>query len=102
MHARRGPLEAGPDADVEIARRVLGEQIGQFQTDDGPHRFVESYGLVREVPPFSTEIGTAWQVVEALRGQGFLVRVIERHRDECRTPDSNLGTRGRSAHDSAS
>src|SRR5688500_20157100 len=69
--------EAGPDTDVEIARLVLGERIGQYEADGGPHRFIQSHGLVRGVPPFSTEIGAAWQIVERLRDRGFLVRVIE-------------------------
>ena len=106
--------EAGPDTDVEIARLVLGERIGQFQTDDGPHRFVESYGLVRDIPPFSTEIGAAWQVVEHLRDRGFLVRVIEhpeaaRHasedrrawldrRSECLIEQHVRGVRRRAGH----
>jgi len=75
------PWEAGPDTDVEIARQVLGERIGQYATDGGPHRFIQAYGLVRDVPPFSTELGAAWQVVEHLRERGFLVRVIE-HPDD--------------------
>ena len=108
------PWEAGPDTDVEIARQVLGERIGQYETDDGPHRFIQSYGLVRDVPPFSTEIGAAWQVVEHLRDRGFLVRVIEhpdgsRHdsehrrswldrRAECLVEQHVRGVRRRAGH----
>jgi hypothetical protein len=78
--------EAGPDTDVEIARQVLSERIGQYETDGGPHRFIQSFGLVRDIPPFSTEIGAAWQVVEHLRDRGFLVRVLEH--PEASRPDS--------------
>ena len=106
--------EAGPDTDVEIACQVLGERIGQYETDDGPHHFIQSYGLVRDIPPFSTEIGAAWQVVEHLRDRGFLVRVIEhpegsRHesehrrawlnrRSECLVEQVVRGVRRRAGH----
>jgi hypothetical protein len=43
--------EAGAAPDAEIARRVFGEQLGQFGSDDDVHRFVRSYGVVRDVPP---------------------------------------------------
>jgi hypothetical protein len=69
--------DAGADLDAEIARLVFGEQIGQYETDAGPHRFIASYGLVRDIPPFSTDIAAAWQVVEHLRDAGYLVRIVE-------------------------
>ena len=69
--------EAGPKLDVEIARRVLQERIVQYETEDGAHHFVESYGLVRDIPPFSTDVAEAWKVVEHLRERGYLVRVVE-------------------------
>ena len=106
--------EADADTDVEIARQVLGERIGQYEADGGPHRFIQSYGLVRDIPPFSTEIGAAWQIVEHLRDLGFLVRVIEhpeasRHdseprrawldrRAECLVEQHVRGVRRRAGH----
>jgi len=56
--------EAGPDLDVEVARHVFGEQIGEYATDSGPHQFIASHGISRNVPPFSTDIAAAWTVVE--------------------------------------
>ena len=110
--------QAGPDTDVEIARRVFGEQIGQYETDDGPHRFVQSYGIVRDISPFSSEIGAAWSVVEHLRDRGYVVRVIEhpeaaRHdsetrrswldrRAECVVEQNVRGVRRRAGHGYAS
>jgi hypothetical protein len=69
--------EPGAELDAEIAQRVFGERVRQYEGEDGPHRFIESYGLVRDLPPFSTDLGMAWRVVEHLRDAGFLVRVIE-------------------------
>lgn len=69
--------EPGPDLDAEVARRVLVETIGQYEGENGPHRFIQSFGLVRDIPPFSTEIAAAWRIVEHLRDSGYLVRVIE-------------------------
>ena len=69
--------EAGPDLDVEVARRVFGEEIGAYDTDAGPRQFIKSFGLSRDVPPYSSEIAAAWTVVERLRDDGFLVRVQE-------------------------
>jgi hypothetical protein len=106
--------DAGADLDVEIARQVLQEQIGQYETEGGPHRFVRAYGLVRDILPFSTEIGAAWQVVEHLRDRGFVVRVVEhpessRHdsenrrawldrRTECIVEQNVHGVRRRAGH----
>ena len=78
--------EAGPDLDVEIAQLVFGEQIGEYATDDGPHRFIASFGLSRDVLPYSADIAAAWTVVERLRDDGYLVRVQE-HPESFR-PDS--------------
>ena len=75
--------EAGPDLDVEVARRVFGEQIGEYAVEGGAHRFIASHGLSRDVPPFSTDIAVAWTVVERLRDDGFVVRVQE-HPDSFR------------------
>src|SRR3954452_21998515 len=75
--------EAGPNLDVEIARHVFGEQIGEYATESGAHRFIASHGLSRDVPPFSTDIAAAWNVVVRLRDDGFLVRVQE-HPDSFR------------------
>jgi len=106
--------DAGPDLDVEIARQVLEERIGQYETQEGPHRFIESYGLIRDIPPFSAEIGVAWRVVEHLRDRGYLVRVVEhpeasRHdsehrrawidrRTECVVEQTVRGVRRRAGH----
>ena len=110
--------EAGPDTDVEIARQVLGERIGQYETESRPHRFVESFGLIRDIVPFTTEIGVAWRVVEHLRDRGFVVRVIEHpegsrhdseprgvwldHRSECIVEQQVRGIRRRAGHAYAS
>lgn len=75
--------EAGPDLDAEVARRVFGEEIGEYATNRGPHRFIASHGLSRDIPPYSTDIASAWTVVERLRDDGFLVRVQE-HPDSLR------------------
>jgi hypothetical protein len=75
--------EAGSDLDVEVARQIFGEQIGEYATDGGPHRFIASHGISRDIPPFSTEIAAAWSVVVRLRDDGFLVRVQE-HPDSFR------------------
>jgi hypothetical protein len=82
--------EAGPDLDVEVARRVLGERIGHYDAGDGTHYFIESFGLVREIPPFSTDLAAAWKVVEHLRDAGFLVRVVEHPESERRHEEPRL------------
>jgi hypothetical protein len=61
-----GDWEAGAAPDAEIARRVFGEQLGQFGSDDDVHRFVRSCGVVRDVPPFSIDIGASWKRVITL------------------------------------
>jgi hypothetical protein len=75
--------DAGPDLDVEVARLVFGEQIGEYATDAGAHRFIASFGLARDVPAYSGDIAAAWTVVERLRDDGYLVRVQE-HPDSFR------------------
>ena len=40
--------EAGPDLDVDVARHVFGEQIGEYATDSGPHRTGPGYLVVTE------------------------------------------------------
>jgi hypothetical protein len=70
-------IDAGPDLDAEVAHLVFGEQIGEYATDAGAHRFIASFGLTRDLPPYSSDISAAWKVVERLRDDGFLVRVQE-------------------------
>jgi hypothetical protein len=84
--------EAGAELDAEIARRVFGEQIGQYGSGDDVHRFVTSYGVVRDLPPFSTDIGVAWKIVDELHARGFLIRVITYPKDTAPRP-SDLETR---------
>jgi hypothetical protein len=69
--------EAGSALDAEVASLVFGEQIGEYATDAGAHKFIASFGLSRDLPPYSTDIAVAWKVVEQLRDDGFLVRVQE-------------------------
>jgi hypothetical protein len=82
--------EAGPDLDVEIARQILGEKIGHYDGPDGRHFFTESFGLVREIPPFSSDLAAAWTVVEHLRDAGYLVRVVEHPESERRYEEPRL------------
>jgi hypothetical protein len=66
-----GELEAGPELDAIIAEKVMGWEPGKienglalwWETDQGtkyPHD-----------APFSTDISSAWEVVEFLRKEGF-------------------------------
>ena len=79
--------EDGAELDAEIARRVFGEQLGQYGSGDDIHRFVSSYGIVRDVPPFSTDIGASWKIVDELRARGFLIRVITYPKDAAPRPN---------------
>jgi hypothetical protein len=69
--------EAGPELDADVAQAIFGEQVGQYESEEGIRRFLQSHGLVRDLPPFSTELAAAWTVVEGLRAGGYLVRVVE-------------------------
>jgi hypothetical protein len=82
--------EAGPDLDIMVAKHVLGERIGHYDSDQGVHYFIESHGLVRDIPPFSTDLAAAWKVVEHLRDAGFLVRVVEHPESERRLEEPRL------------
>ena len=68
---------AGPDLDAEIARRVFGERIGQHGADDDAHRFIASHGVVRDLPPYSSDGRAAWTVVDLLTERGYRVHVIQ-------------------------
>lgn len=50
------PLDAGSELDALVAKKVMGYLIAPTDT----------YGPV--VPPYSTDIATAWEVVEKMRG----------------------------------
>ncbi len=82
--------EAGPDLDVAVAQHVLGERIGHYDTDRGPHFFIEAHGIVRDLPQFSTDLEAAWKVVEHLRDTGFVVRIVEHPESERRHEEPKL------------
>jgi hypothetical protein len=78
--------EPGAELDAEIIRRVFGERLGQYGSGDDVHRFVPSYGVVRDVPPFSIEIGASWKIVDELHARGYLIRVITYPKDAAPRP----------------
>lgn len=69
--------EPGSELDAEIACRVVRERIGEYGVDDDRHRSIASDGVVRDLPPVSTDIAAAWTVVDYLRGRGYTVHVAE-------------------------
>ncbi len=78
--------EAGAELDAEIARRVFGEQPGQYGRGDDVHRVVTSHDVVRDIPPFSIDIGASWKIVDELHARGYLIRVITYPKDAAPRP----------------
>jgi hypothetical protein len=66
-------MDAGPDLDAEIARRVFGWRNvrpallrpGRY-VGDAPDTLVS-----QDLPPYSSDIAAAWQVVEAMCERGW-------------------------------
>jgi hypothetical protein len=68
---------AGPELDAEIARRIFGERIGQYGAGDDVHRFITNCGVVRDLPPYSSDMSAAWMIVEQFTERGYQVHVIQ-------------------------
>jgi len=63
-------LAVGPELDVEVAEKVMGWE------QDAPGSIWWRVGQrLIEVPPFSTDISAAWQVVEHMRRRGRFVQI---------------------------
>lgn len=69
-------MEPGPDLDAEIARKVLNvivisdTETGQYQLRDTANKkFVD-------LPPYSTDTGTAYQLVSKFKAAGCTFRIV--------------------------
>lgn len=66
----------GLELDTAVAERVMGdrrESMGWWVSRDG-----STFSCANGGPrPYSTDIAAAWQVVERLRAEGWIVRVQE-------------------------
>lgn len=62
-------MKAGREMDALVAEKVMGwtDRHGEFAIppDTSPHRGAIRY-MPEKVPPYSTDISAAWQVVEKL------------------------------------
>jgi hypothetical protein len=63
-------FEPGPELDAEIVRRVFGGDSFPSQAIPGRWVWYRS-GALDIVPPYSTDIAAAWQVVEELQRRGW-------------------------------
>jgi hypothetical protein len=67
-------MKAGRELDALVAEKVMG--IVATTTASANHPWlVEGTPLKVPVPPFSTDIARAWQVVEKMHATGFEVSV---------------------------
>lgn len=68
-------MNAGPEMDIDVARRVMGAHPAKISPEGVWIEFPESPGMVR-LPRYSTEIGDAWDVVRHMRRFIFSARTL--------------------------
>lgn len=63
------------EIDERVAREVMGWELGESMTWGGKllYRIKERYGWCR-IPPYSTNIAHAWEVVEKIKSDKFSIR----------------------------
>jgi len=78
-------MEAGPEMDALVAERVMGWQLSEYRivrpdgsSFDAPIREMWDDPLYSRysLPPYSTDIAAAWQVVEHMRTIEFDIDLL--------------------------
>lgn len=71
--------QAGRELDARVAREVMGFKLGDEPVGDEIHevyRAPNGRGYYHyQIPPYSTSIAAAWEVVEKLHQLGLVVEV---------------------------
>jgi hypothetical protein len=71
-------MEAGREMDALVAKKVMGldprfpERMNIYRPENSPVKFpVYRHVEMDNIPPYSTSIAAAWEVVEKMRGNEF-------------------------------
>jgi hypothetical protein len=80
MSGGAGELEAGRELDAEVARQVFGDTVWP-DPKYGPRRSKpgSNDGILQPIPPYSSEIGAAWAVVERMRELYYSFAYVQSH-----------------------